>query len=127
MLFRNPRVLPALMLCIGLGLAGIRGWQLRELVMPQGAELDQAVELNYVIDLARSRSSAMDPIPTLPPDQAAEHKARIRAELLALAETERSRLRTEFYQGLLLIAGGGLFYMLVLYMQRGQRNPLDRT
>ncbi len=118
MLFRNPRVLPALLLCIGLGLGGIRAWELHDMPDWTPQDIETSVELNYMLDLARSRASASDPIPVLPPEEADRRKQAIRQDVLHETRGQRQKLESEMRQGILLVVVGALLYLGVLVMQK---------
>lgn len=118
MLFSNPRVLPALLLCVGLALVLIRGQELR--AMKQSwteADIDTAVELNYALDLARE-SSRTRAVANPTEAQKRQRQADIRQELTELYIEAPKRVRREFNQGILMSLIGGMLLVIVLILQR---------
>lgn len=123
MLFSNPRVLPALLLCVGLGVVLIRGQELRNTPEWTERELETAVELNFALDLARQGSSGQ----TVAPMTEAERQARqadIRRELIATFVEPRQQREKEFRQGLWMSIAGAVLMAIVLVLQ--QRGILKR-
>ena len=113
MLFSNPRVLPALLLCIGLTIFFIRGQELQEAQQWNPQDIETAVELNYALDLVR-RGEAQDP-------SEAEKKARqdeIRREIEETFIAPQQKMRREYEQAKWIAIAGGLLMVLVLVLQQ---------
>ncbi len=115
MLFSNPRVLPALLLCVGFALAAYRWYELQNAPVPDPQEIELAVELNYALDLARA-DKAGNPMPDA--QQRVDDKARIRAEIEEYMDAERQELQTQITQGLVAGLLGLALYLGVLVLQR---------
>ena len=115
MLFSNPKVLPALLLCIGLGLILVRGQELQTIQAWTPEDIETAVELNLALDLARRAEST-----PLSESEKAARKAAIREEIQKTFVEPQEKIRTEYRQGF-WIAGAGLVLMIlvVVLQQRG--------
>lgn len=105
MLFSNPRVLPALLLCVGFGLAGYRWLELQRIPEP---DIELAVELNYALDLARAEKAG-ESMPDA--QQRIDDKAQLREEIRSHLDGERQELKNQITQG--IVAG---FLGLALYI-----------
>ena len=114
MLFSNPRVLPALLIIIGLGILIIRGQEMDQLQAWNPDDLDVAVELNYALDLARLGPDAATP----PPAEAEQRKAAIREEIIRTFVEPQQRLQTEYRQAQWMIGIGGALMIVVLILQQ---------
>lgn len=115
MLFSNPRTLPALLLCVGFGLAVYRWYELQHTPAPDPQEIELAVELNYALDLARAENAGK---PTPGAQQRVDEKAKIRAEIEEFMGAERETLQTQMTQGLVAGFLGLALYLGVLALQR---------
>lgn len=115
MLFSNPRVLPALLLCVGFALAAYRWYELQNAPSPDPQEIELAVELNYALDLARADKEGK-PMPGA--QQRIDEKAKIRAEIEEFMDGERQELQTQITQGLVAGFIGLALYLGVLVLQR---------
>lgn len=112
MLFSNPRVLPALLLCVGFGLAGYRWFELQR--VPEH-DLELAVELNYALDLARAEKAGE----TMPgAQQRIDDKAQLRAEIQQHLDGERQELKNQITQGMVAGFLGLALYLGVMSLQR---------
>ncbi len=115
MLFSNPRVLPALLLCVGFGLAAYRWYELQNAPPPDPQAIELAVELNYALDLARAEKAGK-PMPDA--QQRVDEKAKIRQEIEEFMGAERETLQTQIVQGLVAGFLGLALYLGVLMLQR---------
>lgn len=115
MLFSNPRVLPALLLCIGLGVMLIRGQELDAMPSWTQEDIETAVELNLALDLARMNRDAPD---QLSPAEKAEHRERLRQEIQETFIDKRAKLEAEYRQGQWMAIAGGVLMVLVLILQQ---------
>ncbi len=113
MLFSNPRVLPALLLCMGIGIVLLRGQELKNLQEWSPADIQTAVELNYALDLARTQETR-----TLSPEEKAQRQARIRQDIEATFVIPQQRARTEYRQGMWMAGAGAVLMALVLLLQQ---------
>lgn len=114
MLFSNPRVLPALLLCVGFGLAGYRWFALERIPPVDEGEIALAVELNYALDLAR-REKDGEPAPGA--QQRIDDKRALREEIVAHIDNERTELELQITQGLIAGFLGLVLYLGVLVLQ----------
>ena len=115
MLFSNPRTLPALLLCIGVFLAGHRWYQLEQTPPYDAEEVELAVELNYALDLARAQRDGQ-PLPDA--QQRLDDKARLREEIEAHFYGKRNELQTQIQQGIIAALIGLVLYVGVMVLQR---------
>lgn len=115
MLFSNPRTLPALLLCVGFGLAGYRWMELRRMPPLDPEQVELAIELNYALDLAKAEKAG-----TPMPDAAQRKldKEQLRAEIEEHFNGAQAQKETEIWQGLAGGAIGLVLYLGVLFMQR---------
>ena len=105
MLFRNPRLLAYLMIAIGLGLLGYYGEQLWRLPTYSPAEVEQSVEMNLALDLAR-----MGPHLQPTAEKLAALRDIVRAEVEAEIRHERQQLERWVGVGAILcMLGIGMF------------------
>lgn len=114
MLFTNPRVLPALLLCVGFSLAGYRWFELKNSPPPDADQIALAVELNYALDLARQEKAGE----TLPGTQERiDQKSALRQEIVAHIEGERQILKNQVFQGLVAGFLGLALYLAIVTLQ----------
>ena len=115
MLFSNPRVLHALLLCIGLTIFLMRGQELKELQQWNPSDLETAVEINYALDLVRQGG-------TEPPSEAEKQarQAEIRREIEQTFIEPQLKIQREYEQAKwMAIAGGVLMVIVLILQQRG--------
>lgn len=112
MLFSNPRVLPALLVCIGLTIMILRGNELKNLEQWTPQDLERAVELNYALD--QMRAGQAEP---LSPDQEAQRKIEIRAEITSTFVEPQRKAREEFEQAKWITGAGVVLMLIVLVLQ----------
>ncbi len=113
MLFSNPRVLPALLLCIGLTIMIMRGQELENLQKWNPQDVETAVELNYALDLVR-RGTVEEP-------SEAEKTARqdaIRQEIQQTFVNPQEKMQREYEQAKWMAGAGALLMILVLILQQ---------
>lgn len=120
MLFSNPRVLPALLFCIGAGLIFLRGQELEKMQSWNPADLETAVELNLALDLVRSGQNE-----ELSATEREARKAAIRADLEETFVLPKQRAQTEYRQGFWMAGAGIVLMMLVMLLQ--QRGILKKS
>ena len=113
MLFNNPRVLPALLLCIGLTIFLMRGQELKELQQWNPADIETAVELNYALDLVRQGANEA---PTEAEKQA--RQAEIRREIEQTFIEPQQRIQREYEQAKWMAIAGALLMVVVLVLQQ---------
>ena len=113
---RNPRSLPVLILLAGLGIAGYYGlvWYQTPKWSPQ--EINQSVELNLAMDIARMG-------PQLKPEgeKLDRLRALVRAEVEADANRELKTAQLRFSVGLVAMVFGIGQLVFVVGMERGRR------
>jgi hypothetical protein len=113
MLFSNPRVLPALLLCIGLGIALLRGQELQAIPESTPATLERDVELNYAMDMLRSGQTG-----DVSESEKTTRKQEIREQIQTTFIQPRAQMQTEYRQGLWMAAAGAILMALVLILQQ---------
>ncbi len=115
MLFSNPRVLPILMMCIGIGIIAIRGPQIEKFQHWAPEDIDTAVELNLALDMVRRGDEV-----TLSEEEQEARKAQIRSEIMQTFVLPQQKMREEYRQGFWIAGiGFGLFILVLLLQQRG--------
>lgn len=115
MLFSNPRVLPALLLCIGLTIFFMRGQELKQLQAWNPSDIETAVELNYALDLVR-RGEAEAPSEAEKQSRQAEIRREIEQTFIEPQEkTKREHEQAKW----MAIAGAILMALVLLLQQRG--------
>lgn len=113
MLFSNPRVLPALLLCLGLSLLYVRGKEMKTLQAWNPQDIETAVELNYALDMARREQTA----PASDTEKQAR-KAGIRKEIEATFVEPQQRIRREYTQAKWMSGAGLVLMLIVLGLQK---------
>ncbi|MGJ8668625.1 MAG: hypothetical protein ACSHXK_03965 [Oceanococcus sp.] len=113
MLFSNPRVLPALLLCIGLTIFLMRGQELKNMEAWNPSDIETAVELNYALDLVR-RGEA--PAPSELEKQT--RQAEIRSEIVETFIAPQEKTKREHEQAKWMAIAGAILMVLVLLLQQ---------
>lgn len=112
MLFSNPRVLPALLVCIGLTIMILRGNELKNLEQWSPQDLERAVELNFALD--QMRTGQTEP---LSPAQETQRKNEIRRDITTTFVEPQQKARKEFEQAKWITAAGVVLMLIVLILQ----------
>ena len=112
MLFSNPRVLPALLVCIGLTIMILRGNELKNLEQWTPDDLDRAVELNFALDQMRNGEPA-----SLSTAEQNARMAEIRAEIRSTFIEPQEKAREEFEQAKWITGAGVVLMLIVLVLQ----------
>lgn len=113
MLFHNPRVLPALLVVIGVTMLYLRGQQLQDIQQWNPQDIETAVELNYALDLMRGGQE------TEPSE--AEKQARlsdIRQEIVSTFVEPQQRIEREYEQAKWMTGIGLVLMLVVLILQQ---------
>lgn len=119
MLFSNPRVLPALLFCVGIAVFYMRGKELDAMPDWSAADIETAVELNLALDLAREQQRDADGNPvTINAQDMEQRKQAIREELQTTVIAKREELETEHRQALIISIVGAVLMVIVLVLQR---------
>ncbi len=113
MLFSNPRVLPALLFCIGVGIIFLRGQELDQTKDWSPQDMETAIELNLALDLVRSGHQG-----ELSDSEKQQRKAAIRSELEETFIKPQQRIRNEYRQGFWMAGAGVVLMVLVMLLQQ---------
>jgi hypothetical protein len=101
LIFRNPRLIPAMLFSAGLGVAGYYGMAWHQMPTLSDAEIEQSTELNLALDLAQMSADQR------PQGQALEAlKLRVRAEVESDVGRDRQTLQERFAAGLVAMVFG---------------------
>lgn len=119
MLFSNPRVLPALLLCIGLTIVIMRGQELKSMQQWNPQDIDTAVELNYALDLVRRGQTT-----PLSSSEETARKAEIREEISQTFVEPQKKMQREYEQAKWMTGAGAVLLVIVLVLQ--QRGIIKR-
>lgn len=113
MLFSNPRVLPALLFCIGLTVLIMRGQELKNMDQWNPDDIDTAVELNFALDQVRR-----DETSSLSDSEARTRKQEIRQEIEQTFVEPQKKMQQEYEQAKWMTGAGAILLILVLVLQR---------
>jgi hypothetical protein len=116
LLFRNPRLLPAMLFSAGLGVAVYYGYAWYQTPKFSETEVEQSTELNLALDLAQMSAEQR------PQGQALEAlRARVRAEVEIDVNRERESIQERFAAGLVAMVFGLGQLIFVWFMDRARR------
>ena len=120
-LARNPRSLPVLILLAGLGIAGYYGFAWYQLPKWSDQEIEQSVELNLAMDVARMG-------PQLKPEgeKLDQLRALVRQEVRGEIQRELKTAQLRFSVGLVAIVIG-LGQLMFVVLTQGLRRSNPRT
>ncbi len=116
LLFRNPRLIPAMLFSAGLCVAGYYGTQWYQAPRLSPAEIEQSTELNLALDLAQM------PAEQRPQGKALEElKTRVRDEVELDVDQDRKTLQERFAAGLVAMVFGFGQMVFVFLSERVRR------
>lgn len=120
-LARNPRSLPALIFLAGLGIAGYYGIAWYQLPKWSDQEIEQSVELNLAMDVARMGPQLK------PAGEKLDHlRALVRTEVRGEVQRELKTAQLRFSVGLVAMVLG-LGQLMFVVLTQGLRKPKARN